>query len=96
MQIPISLELLELEDLAKQYPLSYREVYALNVGVDEELLEPTIRQITAFGITVEEYLIKMCHLSPARVQELLYSSCSYVRPVTTLDKVLKNINKLKE
>lgn len=95
MQIPISPKL---EDLAKQYPLSYREIYALNVGVDEELLEPTIQQITAFGITVEEYLIKMCHLSPVRVQELLYSSCSYVRPVATIgiDKVLKNVNKLKE
>ena len=78
MQIPISFEL---EDLTKQYPLSYREVYALSIGVEveKEKLETAIRQITGFGMSVEEYLIKMCHLSPIRVQELLYSSCSYVR-----------------
>ena len=49
MQIPISSEL---EDLAKQYPLSYREVYALSVGVEKEKLETTIRQITGFGMSV--------------------------------------------
>ena len=36
MQIPISSEL---EDLAKQYPLSYREVYALSIGVEKDKLE---------------------------------------------------------
>lgn len=90
MQIPISSEL---EDLAKQYPLSYREVYALSVGVEKEKLETAIRQITGFGMSVEGYLIKMCYFSPVRVRELLYSPCSYVR----LDnKVLNDINKLKE
>lgn len=90
MQIPISSEL---EDLAKQYPLSYREVYALSVGVEKEKLETAIRQITGFGMSVEGYLIKMCYFSPVRVRELLYSPCSYVR----LDnKALNDINKLKE
>jgi hypothetical protein len=85
MQIPISSEL---EDLAKQYPLSYREVYALSIGVEKEKLETTIRQITGFGMSVEGYLIKMCYFSPVRVRELLYSPCSYVR--------LSDVNKLKE
>lgn len=85
MQIPISSEL---EDLAKQYPLSYREVYALSIGVEKEKLETAIRQITGFGMSVEGYLIKMCYFSPVRVQELLYSPCSYVS--------LSDINKLKE
>lgn len=85
MQIPISSEL---EDLTKQYPLSYREVYALSTGVEKEKLETTIRQITGFGMSVEGYLIKMCYFSPVRVRELLYSPCSYVR--------LPDVNKLKE
>lgn len=90
MQIPISSEL---EDLARQYPLLYREVYALSIGVEKEKLETAIRQITGFGMSVEEYLIKMCYFSPVRVRELLYSPCSYVRPD---NKVLNDINKLKE
>lgn len=88
MQIPISSEL---ERLATQYPLSYREVHALNVAIaDTERLETTIKQITAFDMSVEEYLIKMCHLRPMTVQELLYSSCSYVRPnsVVVIDKIM--------
>lgn len=85
MQIPISSEL---EDLTKQYPLSYREVYALSTGVEKEKLEVAIRQIIGFGMSVEGYLIKMCYFSPVRVRELLYSPCSYVR--------LPDINKLKE
>lgn len=80
MQIPITEEL---EKLAKQYPLSYREIYALSTSTPVEIegLETVIKQITGFGMSVEEYLLKMCHLRPMTVQELLYSSCSYVRPV---------------
>lgn len=73
----------ELEKLASQYPLSYREIYALNMGtlVDIEGLELIIKQITGFGMSVKEYLIKKCHLTPMKVQELLYSPCEYIRPV---------------
>lgn len=78
MQIPVSEEL---QRLASQYPLSYREVYALNVStlVGVEDLEAVIKQITGFGMSVEEYLIKMCHLRPMTVQELLYQPCEYVK-----------------
>lgn len=78
MQIPVSEEL---QRLASQYPLSYREVYALNVStlVGVEGLEAVIKQITGFGMWVEEYLIKMCHLRPMTVQELLYQPCEYVK-----------------
>lgn len=78
MQIPVSEEL---QRLASQYPLSYREVYALNVStlVGVEGLEAVIKQITGFGMSVEEYLIKMCHLRPMTVQELLYQPCEYVK-----------------
>lgn len=30
-------------------------------------------------MSVEEYLIKMCHLRPMTVQELLYQPCEYVK-----------------
>lgn len=78
MQIPVSEEL---QRLASQYPLSYREVYALNVStlVGVEDLEAVIKQITGFGMSVEEYLIKMCHLRPMTVQELLYQPCEYIK-----------------
>lgn len=68
----------DLQKLASQYPLSYREIYALNsCMLDKDSLELAIQQITSFGMSVEEYLIKICHLRPQTVQDLLYQPCEY-------------------
>jgi hypothetical protein len=96
MLIPISSEL---KEIAEQYPLSYREVYALSVVIDDRKdLEKAIRQIVVFGMTTELYLIKMCHFSPMKVQELLYQPCTYGElPVgleAAIDKIMsKGVNK---
>lgn len=60
-----------IKGMCEKFPaLSYREALVVFKYVPKEKLEKALFQVNSF-MTVKEYLIKLCHLRPMTVQELL-------------------------